>query len=132
MNPFVTWTAIAVPFDQANLDTNQICPTRFNKVEKGPRYAKVLFHDLRFDAAGEEKRDFILNTEPYRRAGIIVADRNFGCGSSRESAVFALATFGMRRTRARFRRPSAATKVAAARTRRHFLDRTIFAGDCRF
>ena len=85
-----------MPFDQANLDTNQICPTRFNKVEKGPRYAKVLFHDLRFDAAGEEKRDFILNTQPYRRAGIIVADRNFGCGSSRESAVFALATFGMR------------------------------------
>jgi 3-isopropylmalate/(R)-2-methylmalate dehydratase small subunit len=55
-----------------------------------------LFHDLRFHPDGSEKTDFILNREPYRRAGIIVADRNFGCGSSRESAVFALATFGIR------------------------------------
>jgi 3-isopropylmalate/(R)-2-methylmalate dehydratase small subunit len=96
MEPFVTWKAIAAPFDQANIDTNQLCPTRFNKVEKGPKYASVLFHDLRFHTDGSEKADFILNREPYRRAGIIVAERNFGCGSSRESAVFALATFGVR------------------------------------
>ncbi len=96
MDSFITWKAIAVPFDQANIDTNQLCPTRFNKVEKGPKYAKVLFHDLRFHPDGSEKADFILNVQPYRRAGIIVADRNFGCGSSRESAVFGLATFGIR------------------------------------
>jgi 3-isopropylmalate/(R)-2-methylmalate dehydratase small subunit len=96
MTPFTVWTAIAAPFDQANIDTNQICPTRFNKLEKGPKFANVLFHDLRFDSAGAAKTDFILNREPYRKAGIIVADRNFGSGSSRESAVFAVATFGIR------------------------------------
>lgn len=94
MKPFTTLTAIAAPFDQPNIDTNQLCPTRFNKVPRGPRYAAVLFHDLRFNADGSEK-DFVLNREPYRRAGIIVADRNFGCGSSRESAVYALYEFGI-------------------------------------
>jgi 3-isopropylmalate/(R)-2-methylmalate dehydratase small subunit len=94
MKPFTTLTAIAAPFDQPNVDTNQLCPTRFNKVPRGPKYARVLFHDLRFNAAGSEK-DFILNREPYRGAGIIVADRNFGCGSSRESAVYALYEFGI-------------------------------------
>jgi 3-isopropylmalate/(R)-2-methylmalate dehydratase small subunit len=96
MDKFTSWKAIAVPFDQANIDTNQLCPTRFNKVEKGPKYAQVLFHDLRFDAEGAEKPDFILNQPRYRGAGIIVAERNFGCGSSRESAVYAVATFGVR------------------------------------
>jgi 3-isopropylmalate/(R)-2-methylmalate dehydratase small subunit len=96
MDKFTIFKAVAVPFDQANIDTNQLCPTRFNKVEKGPQYAKVLFHDLRFAADGAEKPDFILNRPPYRSAGIIVADRNFGCGSSRESAVYAIRTFGIR------------------------------------
>jgi 3-isopropylmalate/(R)-2-methylmalate dehydratase small subunit len=96
MDKFTIWKAVAVPFDQPNIDTNQLCPTRFNKVEKGPKYAQVLFHDLRFNADGSEKPDFILNRPPYRKAGIIVADRNFGCGSSRESAVYAVATFGIR------------------------------------
>jgi 3-isopropylmalate/(R)-2-methylmalate dehydratase small subunit len=96
MDKFTIWKAIAVPFDQPNIDTNQLCPTRFNKVEKGPKYAQILFHDLRFDTDGSEKPDFILNQPPYRKAGIIVAERNFGCGSSRESAVYAVATFGIR------------------------------------
>jgi 3-isopropylmalate/(R)-2-methylmalate dehydratase small subunit len=95
MQPFTTLNAIAAPFDQPNIDTNQLCPTRFNKVPRGPKYARVLFHDLRFNADGTEK-DFILNRAPYRHAGIIVADRNFGCGSSRESAVYALYEFGVR------------------------------------
>jgi 3-isopropylmalate/(R)-2-methylmalate dehydratase small subunit len=95
MQPFTTIIAIAAPLDEANIDTNQLCPTRFNKVPRGPKYAQVLFHDLRFNADGSEK-DFILNREPYRSAGIIVADRNFGCGSSRESAVYALYEFGIR------------------------------------
>jgi 3-isopropylmalate/(R)-2-methylmalate dehydratase small subunit len=96
MDKFTIWKAIAVPFDQANIDTNQLCPTRFNKLEKGPKYARVLFHDLRFNPDGSQKPDFILNQPRYRGAGVIVADRNFGCGSSRESAVYALATFGIR------------------------------------
>ena len=81
MDKFTTWTAVAVPFDQPNIDTNALCPTRFNKVEKGPKYAQVLFHDLRFNPDGSEKPDFILNQPPYRKAGIIVAERNFGCGT---------------------------------------------------
>ena len=96
MDKFTIFKALAVPLDQPNIDTNQLCPTRFNKVEKGPKFAKVLFHDLRFHPDGTEKPDFILNELRYRGAGIIVADRNFGCGSSRESAVYALKTFGIR------------------------------------
>src|SRR5512143_1569666 len=95
MEPFTKLTAIAAPIDEPNVDTNQLCPTRFNKVPRGPRYAQVLFHDRRFNADGSEK-DFILNREPYRKAQIIVADRNWGCGSSRESAVYALYEFGIR------------------------------------
>ena len=95
MQPFTTITAIAAPIDEANVDTNQLCPTRFNKVPRGPKYAQVLFHDRRFNADGSEK-EFLLNVEPFRSAAIIVADRNWGCGSSRESAVYALYEFGIR------------------------------------
>ncbi len=96
MEPFSTLTGIAVPLDEANLDTNQLCPTRFNKVPRGPRFAQILLHDRRFNADGSEKPDFILNQEPYRRAAIAVAGRNFGVGSSRETAVFGLIGFGIR------------------------------------
>jgi 3-isopropylmalate/(R)-2-methylmalate dehydratase small subunit len=92
---FYTRGAIAAPIDEPNVDTNQLCPTRFNKVPRGPEYARVLFHDRRFEADGREK-DFVLNREPYRHARIIVADRNWGIGSSRESAVYALFEFGIR------------------------------------
>jgi 3-isopropylmalate/(R)-2-methylmalate dehydratase small subunit len=95
MHPFTSITAIAAPIDEPNVDTNQLCPTRFNKVPRGAKYARVLFHDRRFEADGTEK-DFILNRAPYRSARIIVADRNWGCGSSRESAVYALYEFGIR------------------------------------
>jgi 3-isopropylmalate/(R)-2-methylmalate dehydratase small subunit len=96
MEPFSTLSGIAVPLDEANLDTNQLCPTRFNKVPKGPRFAQILLHDRRFNADGSEKSDYILNQEPYRRAVIAVAGRNFGVGSSRETAVFGLLSFGIR------------------------------------
>ncbi|HTH99016.1 MAG TPA: 3-isopropylmalate dehydratase small subunit [Stellaceae bacterium] len=96
MKKFTTWTSVAAPFDASNIDTNQLCPTRFNKVARGPDYAKVLLHDLRFDITGTHKTDYFLNTPPYDKAGIFVADRNFGCGSSRESAVYALEAFGVR------------------------------------
>ena len=95
MTPFTKLTAVAAPIDEPNVDTNQLCPTRFNKVPRGPQYAQILFHDRRFHADGSEK-DHILNRELFRRAQIIVADRNWGCGSSRESAVYALYEFGIR------------------------------------
>lgn len=96
MEPFSTVSGIAVPLDENNLDTNQLCPTRFNKVPRGPQFARVLLHDRRFNADGSEKPDYILNQEPYRRAVIAVAGRNFGVGSSREPAVYGLTTFGIR------------------------------------
>ncbi len=97
MEPFTKVTGIAVPFDEANIDTNQMCPTLFNKVPVGdPEYPRILFHYQRFNPDGTEKPDFILNREPYRNAKIIVADRNWGGGSSRESAVYALLSFGIR------------------------------------
>jgi 3-isopropylmalate/(R)-2-methylmalate dehydratase small subunit len=95
MTPFTTLSAIAAPIDELNVDTNQLCPTRFNKVPRGPGHARILLHDRRFTLDGTE-RDFVLNREPFRRAQIIVADRNWGCGSSRESAVYALYEFGIR------------------------------------
>lgn len=95
MTPFTAITAIAAPIDEPNVDTNQLCPTRFNKVPRGAEYARILFHDRRFNADGSEK-EHILNAEPFNRAQIIVADRNWGSGSSRESAVYALYEFGIR------------------------------------
>ena len=97
MEPFVRIEAIGVPVDARNLDTNQLCPTRFNKVPiDDPGYHRILFHNQRFDGGGSEVPGFILNREPYRRAGVMVANENFGCGSSRESAVYALLAFGIR------------------------------------
>lgn len=96
MEPFSVVSGIAVPLAEANIDTNQLCPTRFNKVPSGPRFAQILLHDRRFNADGSEKPDYILNQEPYRHAVIAVAGRNFGVGSSRETAVFGLTTFGIR------------------------------------
>ena len=95
MDPFTRLVAVAVPIDEANVDTNQLCPTRFNKVPRGRDHARILFHDRRFNADGTEK-EHILNVEPFKRAQIVVADRNWGCGSSRESAVYALYEFGIR------------------------------------
>ncbi len=95
MTSLLAIDSIGIPFDEPNVDTNQICPTRFNKVPRGPAFARIAFHDRRFDGQDNEK-DFILNRPPYREGGIIVADRNFGCGSSRETAVYALVEFGIR------------------------------------
>ena len=94
MEPFTKLTAIAAPIDEPNVDTNQLCPTRFNKVPRGPKHAQILFHDRRFNADGSEK-DHVLNREPFRRAQIIVADRNWGCGSSREHAPIAIKVAGL-------------------------------------
>lgn len=91
MQAFTTLTAVAIPFDMVNVDTDQIIPVRFLPTPRGhPDYHTFLFHDLRFHPDGSEKPDFILNQEPYRGGQIIVADENWGCGSSREGAVWTL------------------------------------------
>jgi 3-isopropylmalate/(R)-2-methylmalate dehydratase small subunit len=95
MQPFTTLTGIAMPIDEANVDTNQLCPTRFNKVPRGPKYAEILFYDQRVDTTGA-RTEFPINRPPYDKAQLIVADSNFGCGSSRETAVYALYEFGIR------------------------------------
>ncbi len=95
MEPFTTLTGNGAPIDEPNIDTNQLCPTRFNKVPRGPKHRDILFHDRRFNPDGSEK-EHLLNVEPFKRAQIIVANRNWGGGSSRESAVYALYEFGIR------------------------------------
>jgi len=97
MQPYEKFNAVAVPMDERNLDTNQLCPTRFNKIPvTDPDYQRILFNNQRFNDDGSERSDFILNQQPFRDAGILIADDNFGCGSSRESAVYALLAFGIR------------------------------------
>ena len=95
MQPFTTLAGVAAPIDEANVDTNQLCPTRFNKVPRGPKYAEILFYDQRNDTDGK-RTDFLLNRPPYDQSQLIVGDSNFGCGSSRETAVYALYEFGIR------------------------------------
>ncbi|MCG8543534.1 MAG: 3-isopropylmalate dehydratase small subunit [Alphaproteobacteria bacterium] len=91
MQPFTKLKAIGIPIDRVNVDTDQIIPARFlPRPRTDPEYATFLFHDLRYDDDGNERPDFILNQEPYRKGRIIVADLNWGCGSSRESAVWTL------------------------------------------
>ena len=90
MEPFKTLVSVAVPIDIANCDTDQIIPARFLRRGKDdPEYPRFLFHDLRFNEDGSEK-DFVYNKAPYCEGRILVADVNWGCGSSRENAVTAL------------------------------------------
>lgn len=86
MEPFVKLTAVAVPLDQPNVDTDQIIPARFLGKPRGEQ-VQGMFHDVRHDASGALRPDFVLNAEAYADAQILVADENFGCGSSRENAV---------------------------------------------
>src|SRR3974390_2837816 len=96
MDKFTRFTASACPIDQSNLNTDQILPARYLKWTRAQGIGKVLFQDLRFRAAGDENPDFPLNKPDWRNARIGVAARNFGCGSSRESAVYALYDYGIR------------------------------------
>ncbi len=96
MEKFTRITASACPLPAENIDTDQILPARYLKLPRNGEHGKVLFHDLRFDASGKEKPDFALNKTPWRDAKIIVAGRNFGGGSSREAAVYALFDYGIR------------------------------------
>ena len=95
MEPFTTLTAAAVPIDQANVDTDQIIPARFlGRLRE--QQVGAMFHDLRYDSSGAPRPDFVLNQPAYANAKIIVADRNFACGSSRENAVSVMVDNGFR------------------------------------
>lgn len=96
MEPFVKLTARACPLGLANVDTDQLIPARFMKRSRAEGYGGVLLHDLRFAEDGRPRPEFILNQPAYADAKILVARRNFGTGSSREAAVYALWDFGIR------------------------------------
>ncbi|MFL6797082.1 MAG: 3-isopropylmalate dehydratase small subunit [Xanthobacteraceae bacterium] len=96
MQPFERLEVIAAPINTANMDTDQIIPARFCWRKRADGWGPLLFHDLRFDDGGSARPEFVLNREPYHLARILVADRNFGCGSSREQAVWSLYDYGIR------------------------------------
>jgi len=98
MKPFTALTAVAAPLEMANVDTDKIFPSRFGKMLRTPEtgYGRYLFHDMRFHADGRPQPDFVLDQPGYRDAEILVAGANFGCGSSREAAVYALVDHGIR------------------------------------
>jgi 3-isopropylmalate/(R)-2-methylmalate dehydratase small subunit len=96
MEKFTRLTAAACPLDRANLNTDQLIPARFLKVPRSAGLGKVLLNDLRFDTDGNARPEFPLNQPAWRDAKIMVGGRNFGCGSSRESAVYALYDYGIR------------------------------------
>jgi 3-isopropylmalate/(R)-2-methylmalate dehydratase small subunit len=95
MTPFHRLTGIAAPLPIANVDTDMILPAAFLKTVSRDSLGKGLFHAARFDAESRERPGFILNRDPWRRANILVTLDNFGCGSSREHAPWALLDFGI-------------------------------------
>ena len=96
MKPFRNHKGIVVPLDRANVDTDQIIPKQFLKRIERTGFGEFLFYDWRFKPGGELDVSFVLNEPRYRGASILVAGKNFGCGSSREHAPWALADFGFR------------------------------------
>jgi 3-isopropylmalate/(R)-2-methylmalate dehydratase small subunit len=96
MEPFVRLRAVAAPMDQPNVDTDRIIPARFLRRPRESGYGRLLFHDVRFAADGSERPEFVLNRPTYREAKILVTGENFGSGSSREMAVWALMDYGIR------------------------------------
>ena len=96
MQAFTVLTGIAAPMPQANIDTDKIIPARFLKSIERSGFGKNLFANYRYMPDGGENPDFVLNQEPYRKAEVLIAFENFGCGSSREHAPWALLDFGIR------------------------------------
>jgi len=94
MKAFATLDAVAVPWDAANTDTDQIIPARFIWRARADGYGHLLFHDLRTTPQGAARQGFVLDKPAYQGAAILVADANFGCGSSREAAVWTLMDAG--------------------------------------
>ena len=96
MEPFRKIDEVAAPMGTPNVDTDQIIPARFLWRKRSDGWGHLLFNDLRFNDDGSEKPQFVLNRAEYRPARVLVADRNFGCGSSREHAVWSLYDYGFR------------------------------------
>ncbi|MFC3079418.1 3-isopropylmalate dehydratase small subunit [Phenylobacterium terrae] len=96
MQPFTRLDAPIAPLPLANIDTDQIIPKQFLKTVEREGLGRGLFYDFRFDPEGREKPDFVLNRPEYKGAGVLVTGDNFGCGSSREHAPWALMDFGIR------------------------------------
>jgi 3-isopropylmalate/(R)-2-methylmalate dehydratase small subunit len=96
MQPFRTLTALAAPLDRTNVDTDQIIPKQFLKRIERTGYGDFLFFDWRRTAAGDPGPTFVLNDPRYKGAQILIAGKNFACGSSREHAAWALSDFGFR------------------------------------
>ncbi|MCU0908315.1 MAG: 3-isopropylmalate dehydratase small subunit [Rhodobacteraceae bacterium] len=96
MTPFTTLTGVAAPMPLVNIDTDMIIPKQFLKTIQRSGLGKNLFDEMRYDRQGNEVPDFVLNQPAYRNAEILVAGDNFGCGSSREHAPWALLDFGIR------------------------------------
>lgn len=96
MQKFTTLTATAAPLDLINIDTDMIIPKQFLTTIERTGLGKSLFFEMRFDMQGNEIKDFVLNKDNYKNAKILVAGDNFGCGSSREHAPWALLDFGIR------------------------------------
>jgi 3-isopropylmalate/(R)-2-methylmalate dehydratase small subunit len=96
MKPFGVHRGRVAPLDRVNVDTDQIIPKQFLKRIEKTGFGQFLFYDWRFGADGKKNPDFILNDPRYEGASILIAGKNFGCGSSREHAVWALADFGFR------------------------------------
>ena len=96
MEKFTTLSGVAAPLPQINVDTDMIIPKQFLKTIKRTGLGKNLFHEMRYDDEGEEIAHFLLNQPAYRNTKILIAGENFGCGSSREHAPWALMDFGIR------------------------------------
>lgn len=96
MNPFTIHRGRVAPLDRVNVDTDQIIPKQFLKRIEKTGFGQFVFYDWRFGADGQTNPDFVLHESRYEGASILVAGKNFGCGSSREHAVWALADFGFR------------------------------------
>ena len=96
MEPFKTLTSIAAPLDRTNVDTDQIIPKQFLKRIERTGYGDFLFFDWRQTPEGKSVPDFVINDPRYKDAKILIAGKNFGCGSSREHAAWALSDFGFR------------------------------------
>lgn len=96
MEKFTTLTGVAAPLDMINVDTDMIIPKQFLKTIKRSGLGVHAFSEMRYDADGNENPDFVLNQPAYREAKVLVAGDNFGCGSSREHAPWALLDFGIR------------------------------------
>ena len=96
MKPFRQHTGLVAPLDRANVDTDQIIPKQFLKRIERTGFGQFLFYDWRYLPDGQPNPSFVLNEPRYQRASILVTDKNFGCGSSREHAPWALGEFGFR------------------------------------